>query len=730
MALVRLVQDWQFENLDTVRIPHAWGTERPITDEGPAIYRTQIQLGQGNPHLLFRGVSYEARVSINDELVAVHRGIWDAFTVPLAAYTNQLVEVAVQVTKNGGPTFPVRDVASGFLPYVFHTFGGIHGEVELHDGPPTLEFPATPSRVKLEGRKVFVDGEPLYMRGLLHWGWYPELRHTNPSRETIRTEVRAAQALGFNLVKFCLWVPPHAYLEVLEEEGMFGWLELPLWAPSANPDAQKTLAHELEQIVRQYRHHSTLLLWTVGCELSHSTPVELRQQLTQMVQNLTGCPLVKDNSGGAEMYGGDLREFGTFEDFHPYGEATFYPLVLDTLQPGPRTTRPIFLGECNDFDVARNFERLKEERPYWASADPDLNDIGVRWQYDLPGILAKPIRHHEPAFFESSRKLALFVRKTNTEAIRARQDFGGYVLTGWRDTPISTAGFFDDWHEARFTPEELAPWNGPDCLFIIPHRSPPWVNGGNRPGWLDPFCVHPGPNLWRIGLHSEQGTHATLTWQIVAEDGSIVSNGESQPTQVESLSSQEVGQICWAPEAPGEFSLRVQFGAARNEWPITVVPSLEPLDGTPIGPLHPWDGTKWTGSGPLVGIDAPANQGVALRFQITDGTIPMPFWREAAHKFSRESGRLGLDDAWHRWLSISPDCALDPDWLDAHFNGWQPLITRVDTRTDLEHPILVKAGPTIVTTIRPFGGLGMQPRFSRNPSGQAALRGLLAMALG
>jgi hypothetical protein len=193
--------------------------------------------------------------------------------------------------------------------------------------------------------------------------------------------------MGFNTIKFCLWVPRHRFFEILEEEGMFAWLELPLWDPTGDEEKLEAMAQEIERIVLQYRHHRSIIAWTVGCELGASTPHEFRRRMVEMVQRETGCPLVKDNSGGAEMYGGDLREYGTFEDFHPYCDTHWYPVVLESLEPGPRAIAPILLGEFNDFDVHRDLRRLKEKAPFWASEDPALNDKGVRWQHDLPTVL-------------------------------------------------------------------------------------------------------------------------------------------------------------------------------------------------------------------------------------------------------------------------------------------------------------------------------------------------------
>src|SRR3712207_8007061 len=60
--------------------------------------------------------------------------------------------------------------------------------------------------------------------------------------------------------------------------------------------------------------------------------------------------------------------------------STLFPYTTLFRSPGARKSMPILLGEFNDIDVHRDLPRLQSESPYWVSADPALNDQGVRWQ--------------------------------------------------------------------------------------------------------------------------------------------------------------------------------------------------------------------------------------------------------------------------------------------------------------------------------------------------------------
>ncbi len=753
------MHDWTVdygEGPRPISLPHAWRQDVAVSWEGPAVYRTKISVQHFDEWLVFHGSSYESRVVINGK-TTTHCGIWDEFASPLGIHAGTTVDVEVHVTKNGGAKYPVKDVLSGFLPYVFQSFGGLYCGVSVvrsASDPTRATKPKIKSRVKVKGRRIFVDGKPFYMRGVLSWGWYPELGHTNPSEDEIRKEVRLVKQMGFNTIKFCLWVPRHRFFEILEEEGMFAWLELPLWAPSREPKRQHAMATEIERIVRQYRHHRSIIAWTMGCELGAATTAEFRDQMVRKVQRLTGCPLVKDDSGGAEMYSGDLREFGTFDDFHPYCDTHFYPVVLDSLRQGARPERPILLGEFNDFDVHRDLVNLKEHTPFWASDDPILNNQGVRWQWDLPRVL------RESRWATSPTDLAIYsiekgayVRRKVMEHVRACPDFSGFIVTGLRHTPISTSGMLDDDLRHAFPSESTARWNGPSSFFLVPYRRPPWVNGGNRPGWLDTQCFFAGDVFFKVGVHSETNIEGRLEWNLTPRpmEGRPpgrpdLRSGSNEIVSVAALRPSVVGEIAVKDLMAGEYVLQTKFAGHQDEWPVSIneKPDWKKFVG--------WSKQDYVGR--FADVDLPGVENMlttrldshlienarsgakVVAFLQDEGTISMPFWRECAFEFSSllsEGEWLAVRfGEWHRLWSIAPDRALDPKWLKEKLGDYQVRMNRIDTRTYREHPYIAFAkvgrGQVIVTTLRPDGGHGAQPfGVSNNPSGSVLLSRLLTM---
>ena len=86
-----------------------------------------------------------------------------------------------------------------------------------------------------------------------------------------------------------------------------------------------------------------------------------------------------------------------------------------------------------------------------------------------------------------SRKQSFVVRKTILERTRGRREIGGYVLTGLRDTPMSSSGVFDDNGQYKYDPDEFRLFNSDAVLLLEQGRSRRWTNGGDRPYPADLF---------------------------------------------------------------------------------------------------------------------------------------------------------------------------------------------------------------------------------------------------
>src|SRR5688572_32718759 len=82
-------------------------------------------------------------------------------------------------------------------------------------------------------------------------------------------------------------------------------------------------------------------------------------------------------------------------------------------------------------------------------------------------------------------------RNFTIELLRTYEEISGYVITGERDTPISTAGMWTGPEEGaedlKFDAGEFAAFNGDVVLSLGWDKRRHWINGGDRAAYWDTF---------------------------------------------------------------------------------------------------------------------------------------------------------------------------------------------------------------------------------------------------
>jgi hypothetical protein len=141
-------------------------------------------------------------------------------------------------------------------------------------------------------------------------------------------------------VKLCLWVPPPAYFEIADRLGMLLWMELPMWLPQGTDFCRQQTPGEYRRIVRQIGDHPSVAIWTIGCEIGKGVDAKFLGDLYAQVKDQTGSPLVRDNSGSAECYGGPLPEHADYWDYHLYCDLPFARPAFESFAPRWRSPQP------------------------------------------------------------------------------------------------------------------------------------------------------------------------------------------------------------------------------------------------------------------------------------------------------------------------------------------------------------------------------------------------------
>ncbi|MET0773668.1 MAG: sugar-binding domain-containing protein [Candidatus Limnocylindrales bacterium] len=603
-----------------------------------------------------------------------------------------------------------------------------------------------------DGTLITLNGRPIFPRMILSWGWYPERLTPAPEPARVRADLEQLRRLGFNGVKLCLWVPPESYLDVCDELGMLVWLELPMWLPHPSPTFRTQVGPEYERIVRTARQHPSVVMYSIGCELN-SDVADLLGPLYELVKGLAGDALVRDNSGSGEAYGGSLDEAADFHDHHPYAELHHLPELLDHFAPRWRRRQPWVFGEFADSDAFRDPRAQADARgrlPWWTSPDASRNPQGARWAMEVTGFAEALQQAGSGTRADELRRISdqasLLLRRRVFETVRARDDVSGYVLTGERDTPISTSGVWDDTGRVRLDEDALRRSNADLVLALGWDRRRAWVAGGDRPARSDPW-THPSGQAFRTYLvlshFGSARAPVEVEWAVHREGGremargSARSAGEMRPGEV-----REVAVVAFdLPDVLVPTALRLEATAtigddtASNDWPLWVFPATAWPTGGAIAVLDP-DGSLEDLRQLLGRVDEePAHPRLAVASRWTeaarahverggrlvllqggpDGPLPvtpLPFWREAIRIAEPHvawgdfpvAPFLGLQVA-----AVAADHAFVPGPSDVQ----RPIMRRVDARTGAHHDYVVEVthgrGSMIATTLRLAGGVGDLP---------------------
>jgi len=629
-------------------------------------------------------------------------------------------------------------------------------------------------RLATTGEQVLLNDQPIHLRGVLSWGWRPDHIAPHYTVEAVRNEFRRVRAQGFNLIKLCLFVPNQSYFEVADEEGMLLWQEWPMWLPEVTPELRQRAPAEYAAYMALTRHHPSVVLYSLGCELNQQVDAALLGELDRVVRDNVSDVLVCDNSGSGEAYGGLAVDFADFTDYHTYGDLHFLEETLDNWRRDWLPARPWIFGEFCDSDGFRDLQELAlatgdgnkaGAKPWWMTADNPTH----HWRPEVRALLEAEERLQMAKLPFTTEQLvqianaqSLMVRKYTLETVRKRAAVQGYVVTGLRDTPIATSGIFDDFDRAKWDPEEFRLFNQDAILSLDGGRSRHWQHGGDRADRLD---LH---NWWAgdaVRLHlilnhtaANTVTDGSFTWQVTDAAGQRLAGATQQVTHpLPAGRPVEVGVIVFTlptTVTAVQLQLHVHFTGAgvqcHNRWPLWSYPQpgewrqrvvvYDPICAfADLPELAAQRGDLTTAAGRVVVaslLDTPLQEflqdgGTVLLLQPQEGRLPVrrgPFWREAVklicpHPLWKSFPHAGFVDL--QFFGLATDVMVDtPKLADLlpQITTYTPLLRRLDAReftvTDYLFAARVGRGKVVGCTLRLQGGAGVQPTgLRRNVAG-------------
>lgn len=118
-------------------------------------------------------------------------------------------------------------------------------------------------KVHMEGNRIFLNNEPVYLRLVLDQGFYPNGIWTAPTDAALKRDIDLAMEAGFNGARLHQKVFEERFHYWADKMGYLTWGESASWGCDPNhPIAARNFLAEWGRIVERDRNHPSIIAWT------------------------------------------------------------------------------------------------------------------------------------------------------------------------------------------------------------------------------------------------------------------------------------------------------------------------------------------------------------------------------------------------------------------------------------------------------------------------------------
>jgi hypothetical protein len=352
--------------------------------------------------------------------------------------------------------------------------------------------------VSTDGDRLYLNGDPLYIRGALDQAYYPDTLYRPFADDLFEYEVQTAKELGFNMLRKHIKPAHPDFIEAADRLGLLVWEE------PANPDVytERSKTEVREQlrgmIERDYNSPSVVVWslyneeWGIGLDqVDYSdhdgrlwNDEEKQAYLTDLfneTKELDPTRPICDNSGWAHV-ATDLNDY--HEYFVSPDRAQAWDDDIDDIvtNPGdnyaventPADEAPILISEFGTWGFP-DLPKLRDHYdgdPTWFSHDfldvPLKRPEGVDDRFEATNL---------PDVFDGYDDLAsVWQQRESTslkgviESMRTHDGIAGYVVTEFSDIEWEFNGILDYRRDPKSFADDFAAINSEVLVSIEPER--------------------------------------------------------------------------------------------------------------------------------------------------------------------------------------------------------------------------------------------------------------------
>lgn len=130
--------------------------------------------------------------------------------------------------------------------------------------------------IRTEGSQLLLNGQPLFLKGANRHEMHPQYGFALPD-ELQRADLEDIKALGSNTVRLSHYPQSQVVYDICDELGLIVYTEIPAWhtdvAVLSDPVVEKEwIEPQLAEMVAQYRHHPSVMIWGIANEFASDKP--------------------------------------------------------------------------------------------------------------------------------------------------------------------------------------------------------------------------------------------------------------------------------------------------------------------------------------------------------------------------------------------------------------------------------------------------------------------------
>lgn len=352
--------------------------------------------------------------------------------------------------------------------------------------------------VGVDSDRLYLNGDPLYIRGALDQAYYPDTLYRPFEDDLFEYEVRKAKELGFNMLRKHIKPAHPDFIEAADRLGILVWEE------PANPDlytdrSKEAVRDQLRGMIdRDYNSPSVVVWslyneeWGIGLDQEDYSDHEGRlwndeekqaylTELFHETKELDPTRPICDNSGWAHVATdlNDYHEYFVSPDRAQAWEDDLDDIVANpednyAVENTPASEAPILISEFGTWGFP-DLPKLRDHYggdPTWFShdflEDPLKRPEGVDERYEATDL---------PEVFDGYEDLAeVWQQRESTslkgviEEMRTHEGIAGYVVTEFSDIEWEFNGILDYLRDPKSFADEFATINSEVLVSIEPER--------------------------------------------------------------------------------------------------------------------------------------------------------------------------------------------------------------------------------------------------------------------